>query len=165
VDAEQYRRITDPLRSRPRLTKGIQTVNRVLTALGYVMYPLLLVVLAVSGSALLLREILVPGISFVAVSVFRAIYNEQRPYERFGIPPVIPKDTKGKSFPSRHTFSLFMIAMCWLAYCVPVGVVLLAASVCLGTVRILSGVHYPHDVVAGALIAVACGIVGFWMIP
>lgn len=165
MNAEGYRRITEPLRSHPKLARGVKEANRALTVLGYVAYPLLLAVLACTGSPLLLREILVPSISFVAVSAFRAWYNEPRPYERFDIPPVIAKDTKGRSFPSRHTFSLFMIAMCWLAYCMPVGVVLLVASACLGTVRVLSGVHYPHDVVVGAVIAIACGIVGFWVIP
>ena len=55
-------------------------------------------------------SIIVPLVGFVAVSVFRYIVNRPRPYEKFDMPPVIPKDTHGRSFPSRHVFSAFIIA-------------------------------------------------------
>ena len=51
----------------------------------------------------------IPGISFVAVSIFRKCYNAKRPYEIYDFKPLIPKDTIGKSFPSRHVFSIFVI--------------------------------------------------------
>ena len=51
------------------------------------------------------------GSVFVGLSVVRKIINAPRPYEKFDMPPVLEKDTKGKSFPSRHVFSVFIIAM------------------------------------------------------
>ena len=47
----------------------------------------------------------------MVVSVSRKIINEPRPYEKYGVPPVLDKDTSGKSFPSRHVFSVFVIAV------------------------------------------------------
>ena len=55
------------------------------------------------------RALLVPGISFGAVSLFRWAFRAPRPYEVFETTPVIKKNTKGKSFPSRHVFSIFVI--------------------------------------------------------
>lgn len=165
MDARQYNAWSQPLRQKPGLLRALTAGNKALTYLGYVMYPLLLVLLVLNGDPFLLRCILVPGISFVAVSVFRKAFNKPRPYETLDIQPLIVKDTKGKSFPSRHAFSMFMIALCWLYWMPPVGIALCIAGIAMGIVRVLGGVHYPVDVVAGMLVAVVCGVVGFWIIP
>lgn len=175
---EQYARWTAPLRAHPRATRALLAANKLLTIVGYVAYPLLLVLLALealgfedggggsaSAGALLARCIIVPAISFVAVSAFRRVYNAPRPYEALDIQPLIAKDTRGKSFPSRHTFSMFMIAASWLAYQPIVGCALLTAGIVMGTIRVLGGVHFPRDVIAGALAAAAAGLVGYVLIP
>lgn len=115
---------------------------------------------------LLSKAILVPAVSFIAVSLLRALINAPRPYEAFALPPVIAKDTKGKSFPSRHAFSIFVIGVTFLAACpLPlVGWLILALGVCLAVVRVLAGVHFPRDVAAGALLGIACGCLGFWIV-
>ena len=99
----------------------------------------------------LLRAVLVPGISFVLVTVLRKVINAPRPYEVFDASPVIPKDTRGNSFPSRHAFSIFVIAMTFYACCplVWAGPVMFAAGVLLAVIRVVSGVHFPCDVVWG----------------
>ena len=60
-------------------------------------------------------------------------------------------------FPSRHAFSAFAIAASWFAASVPVAVVLLVAAGALAVCRVLGGVHFPRDVVAGAFIGSATG--------
>ncbi len=103
--------------------------------------------------------VLVPALSFVAVSVFRKIYNAPRPYEMYGFEPLIPKKTLGKSFPSRHVFSIFVIAVTVGHYypeaCIGLGL----AGVMLGALRVVSGVHFPRDVVAGGAVGIFFGIV------
>lgn len=148
-----------------RSVRAIALTNRVLTITGYIAYPVLLIALAVWQPSLLTREILVPAIGFVAVSVFRNLYNAPRPYEVSGKPPLIPKSTKGKSFPSRHTFCMFMIAMGWLRWIPVVGMALISCGCIMAVMRVMLGVHYPKDVIAGALIAILFGIIGFWAIP
>lgn len=98
------------------------------------------------------------GISFGLVTVFRRIFNAPRPYEVFSVPPLMRKDTHGQSFPSRHVFSVFIIAAVtsWL-YPLP-GAVLFAAGAVLAFVRVVTGVHFLRDVLAGAL----CGLVMGW---
>ena len=74
-------------------------------------YPLYLISLLLKRDTLLPQAVLVPAVSFVVVTLFRKIVNEPRPYEKYDLPPVIDKDAGGKSFPSRHVFSVFVIAV------------------------------------------------------
>lgn len=165
--------MTDALRARPVLARGVSLANKVITDAVYVAYPCLLVWLAyaaatgAAGAAgMLLRAALVPGISFVLVTVLRKVINAPRPYEVFDAAPVISKDTRGNSFPSRHAFSIFVIAMTFCACCplAWVGPVMLAAGVLLAVIRVVSGVHFPRDVVVGALLGVLAGFVGLWIL-
>ncbi|WP_456031094.1 phosphatase PAP2 family protein [Senegalimassilia anaerobia] len=165
--------MTDALRARPVLTRGVSLANKVITDAVYVAYPCLLAWLgyaAATGAAgaagMLLRAALVPGISFVLVTVLRKVINAPRPYEVFDAAPVIPKDTRGNSFPSRHAFSIFVIAMTFCACC-PLawtGPVMMAAGVLLAVIRVVSGVHFPCDVVVGALLGMLAGFVGLWIL-
>ena len=45
------------------------------------------------------------------------------------------------------------------------GAALMAAGAVMAAARVLGGVHFPRDVIAGALIGAGCGIAGFWLIP
>lgn len=164
MNANEYKRWSAPLREHPRAKNFILAANKALTYLGYAIYPLLLVILAAEGDSFFGRALAVPACCFVAVSVLRKLVNRARPYETLDIDPVIHKDTHGKSFPSRHAFSMAMIAMTWLYWCALVGIALLALSLAMAIVRVMGGVHYPSDVCAGVLIAALCGIIGFWII-
>ena len=155
------------------LTRGVSLANKVITDAVYVAYPCLLAWLgyaAATGAAgaagMLLRAALVPGISFVLVTVLRKVINAPRPYEVFDVAPVIPKDTRGNSFPSRHAFSIFVIAVTFCACCplAWVGPVMLVAGVLLAVIRVVSGVHFPCDVVVGALLGMLAGFVGLWIL-
>ena len=78
--------------------------------------------------------------------------------------PVLEKDTKGKSFPSRHVFSVFIIAMTIFYEHSGAGVLLGIIGLLLGIVRVLVGVHEPKDIIVGALAGIVCGIVGYYVI-
>ncbi|MGN0039111.1 MAG: phosphatase PAP2 family protein [Coriobacteriales bacterium] len=139
--------------------------NKAETYLFYLLYPLLLVLAWVFEPSYLPRAIAVPALAFVLVSVFRRLYNAKRPYEQLDIEPLIPKSTKGKSFPSRHVFSVYMIAMAWLPFNTVAGVLLLLLGIDMMFMRVLGGVHYPQDVLAGAACGILAGIVGFYIVP
>ena len=161
---EQYEAISRPFRGWPGAVKGLKITNRVLTLSCYLLYPALLLWALVTKDLRLLRLVLVPAVSFVSLSVVRRGLNRPRPYEALDIVPLIPRDKKGESFPSRHVFSVFVIAMTWGWVCPPVGYVLGVVGVLLAVTRVVAGIHFPRDVLAGALLGVACGWVGFYLL-
>ena len=48
------------------------------------------------------RFLLVPAAGFVAVTILRKLIAAKRPYEIYGFTPLLQKDTRANSFPSRH---------------------------------------------------------------
>lgn len=162
---ETYIKMTQPFRDHPEMAKGIHIANKACTAVMYISYPLLLLYLFINKDDSLLRAIFVPAISFVVLSVGRYLLNRPRPYEAFETPPVIAKNTKGKSFPSRHVFSatvisfVFLLVSPWLW----IGLLFCVITICLAIVRVVSGVHYPSDVIAGVLCGVLFTIIGFFV--
>ena len=161
MTAQQYEAWTRPLRKRPFLTKTLLCINKALTALVYVAYPLLLLVLLLQNDARILSVLLTPAISFVLVSVFRSHVNAPRPYEQLDIQPLIHKDTRGHSFPSRHVFSSAVISCAFLYTFSRIGVVLLLVTALLAIIRVLGGVHFPRDVIVGFCIGLLAGWIGF----
>ena len=88
------------------------------------------------------KLILTPFTSFILVSVIRKCIDAKRPYEKYNIKPLFVKDTKGDSMPSRHVFSITIIAMCWLYVSVPVGIIMLMLVAIMAASRVLAGVHF-----------------------
>ena len=158
---ETYIKMTQPFRDNPQMAKGIHIANQFCTRVMYVAYPILLMYLFLQKDARLFRAFLVPAVSFVLLSVVRRKINRPRPYETFEIPPIIKKDTKGHSFPSRHVFSAAMISMTFLLMSpwMWVGGLFLCITGMLAVVRVVSGVHYITDVLAGMGIAIVTAIV------
>lgn len=161
---EAYIKITGSIRENPRRLRLTKFTNKLLTAFVFLLYPLFLLVLFLRKNPFLLRAVIVPAVSFLAVTLFRKIVNLPRPYEKFGIPPVLEKDTPGKSFPSRHVFSVFIIAMTVFYVHPDAGFLLGIIGIVLGLIRVVGGVHEPKDIVAGALIGILCGYAGYFLI-
>ena len=99
--------------------------------------------------------IMVPALGFILLTLVRKWINQPRPYETWGIVPLLEKDSSGNSMPSRHVFSATIISMACLHANLPAGLILLLLSALLGLVRVLGGVHYPKDVLVGY----ACGLI------
>lgn len=158
MNADTYARISEPFRRNRTALRALELANRTSTLVFYAAYPLLLAILALTRSSLLAPCIIVPATTFLLVSLFRKQINAPRPYETLDIEPLIQKDTEGESFPSRHVFSAALISGCWFALNPLVGAILYALTAVLAAARVLGGVHFPKDVVAGAAIGIACGL-------
>lgn len=154
---QRYEQWAAPLRGRPGVVRALNIVNHGIVVVFYAAYALLLGWACVSDLWKLAPLVGVTAVGFAAVSFFRRRFNAPRPYECCAIAPLIARDGAGKSFPSRHAFSAFAIAASWFAASAPVAVVLLVAAVVLAVCRVLGGVHFPRDVVVGALIGSATG--------
>lgn len=79
-------------------------------------------------------------------------------YEQFGVR--IPTDS---SFPSGHTAACFCVAAACVCAFKAKGTPALAVAFLVGLSRIYLCLHYPTDVLAGALIGSACGVAGYFI--
>lgn len=161
---ETYIKITGLIRDDARKIHLVGRMNHLLTGFVFLLYPLFLLLLLIQQNPFIIRAILVPAISFVAVSIFRHILNVPRPYEKFELPPAIKKETHGNSFPSRHVFSVFIIAMTIFYVDTGIGILLCIIGIALGIIRVIGGVHEPRDIIAGALLGILSGFIGFYLI-
>lgn len=161
---ETYAKLTGAMRKKAKLTRLLNILNKALTYLIFAAYPAMLVYLLIKNRERLPMAIAVPAVSFVLLSVFRRTVNFPRPYEVFEMPPVIPKSTKGKSFPSRHVFCVAIIGVTAL-YALPklpvIGIIILVIAVLMAVLRVCSGVHFQRDVIAGFLCGVLMGAAGY----
>jgi len=141
----------------------LKILNICCTGFTYAAFAAVLVWLAITGNPMIIRLILTCGVSFVVLSVFRHFFNWPRPYEVYGIPPLVEKKTHGHSFPSRHVFSICVIGTSLLFILPALGILLFALGILLAAVRVLSGVHFLRYVLIGAVIGIFSGLIGFWM--
>ena len=113
------------------------------------------------------RLVLVSAIPFILVSAVRLVLNYERPYELVDLKPfekMRKRRKAGKSFPSRHVFSAFLIGVLLLCYNLPVAVATLVVGLFLAIERALLGIHFPKDVFFGALFGVLFGMIGMFVL-
>lgn len=146
---KNYEKIRGWFEKSPRRTALLRAAYYGLPLLTAAGYPVCLLLCFLRSRELFARAVLVPAAMFAAVSVFREIFDFPRPYEKEGIAPLIPKEKKGRSFPSRHAASAGMIAAVWLEVSPPAGAAFLLIAVLVAASRVLAGVHYVRDVAAG----------------
>ena len=87
-----------------------------------------------------------------------------RPYELYDFYENKPKEREGRSFPSRHAYSAFVIATIAFAYSIPLGIGLVLLGIALAVSRVLLGIHFIRDVVCGAIVGVISGLIGIFFL-
>ena len=154
---EWYDKRKSSLLQHPQLLQLMRVFNRMMTVLMPLAYLTLFGTNFISKGLgqELATYIMVPALGFILLTLVRKWINHPRPYETWGIIPLLDKDSSGNSMPSRHVFSATIISMACLHANLPVGLTLLVLSALLGLVRVLGGVHYPKDVLVGY----ACGLI------
>ena len=159
-----YERISEPFR-RDDYVRLINDADKLLVYIVAAAYIIVLLWLVISADERLPRMVLVPMFTFALVTTIRRKVDAPRPYELYAIDPIIFKDTRGESFPSRHLASAVIIAFAF-AWMNPVlGFLGFVASAIIAFTRLVGGVHFPRDIAAAIGISLVCGIVGFLIIP
>ena len=110
----QYQQISDSICRRKYGKLLINLLDNLITLMIFASYPILLVYSYFFAKSYFMELISVPLCSFIAVTLFRKAVNAERPYEVYNFTPIIDKDTKKHSFPSRHVFSAFMVGMSYM---------------------------------------------------
>ena len=100
-------------------------------------------------------SLLALAIGFLCTNVaVKPLIQRPRPYT--AVEGLVPLLTSGdpNSFPSGHTCAAFAAGLAWAGTCSArwARVAAVVSAVCMGLSRLYVGVHYPSDVLAGALI-------------
>ena len=161
---DQYTRMTQTVRRVCDRLPGGAAWLRVPTYCCAAAYLLSLLTLMLQRDARLLRLLLVPAVCFLTVTVLRPLIGRQRPYDRYGVPPVGRyRPGKGKSMPSRHPASAAAIACAVSAACpsVPCAAAMLLLCAMIAALRVLSGQHYISDVLAALALSFVLSAIGY----
>jgi undecaprenyl-diphosphatase len=87
------------------------------------------------------------------------VWDRPRPYEAHAGVHTWVARSHDPSFPSDHASAAFGIAFAVLMFDRLAGAFFVAAAALIGLGRVLVGVHYPGDVLAGALVGLGCAVV------
>lgn len=160
---ERWKRWTKRFRGKGSVkrVKALRIADKVIVAFFVLLYLLLAWGCVNTTPAAIIGYVASTLSCFVIMGILRRQWNKPRPYEVFDMKPLIPaKDRKsGKSFPSRHAFSAFLIAtMAVIIFRSLGGFLPLVMACALGCIRVLEGVHFPRDVVAGAVFGALAGV-------
>ncbi|MEV0533506.1 phosphatase PAP2 family protein [Kitasatospora sp. NPDC050463] len=116
-----------------------------------------------AGSTAMARVLASPLVVIVAYAVnsgFKSVVEEVRPCVQLGMRGTLEAcpGAGDWSFPSNHTVIAFAAATAlWFADR-RLGAVAVVAAVLMGASRVWVGVHYPHDVLVGALVGVLVAV-------
>jgi len=95
---------------------------------------------------------------FGIVEIMRLFYNRERPFEVFSISQLI-EHSSGNSFPSGHAAFFFALAVGIYFYNKKAGAWFIGAAGLISFARIYGGIHYPLDIIVGAVIGTVVAII------
>ena len=104
------------------------------------------------------EAVLMLALGAVNLGVYYALKRStrrQRPFERCDDIHACLKVPDAFSFPSGHTLHAFAFAMLLAAFHPPLAPLLWGFAVLVGLSRVVLGLHFPSDVVSGALLGTA----------
>ena len=105
------------------------------------------ILLVALASTLLARGIITESIRF--------FYHRPRPFITYDVHQLIAENSW--SFPSGHSITFFALATVIYFYNKKWGYWFLGVAAVIAVARVVAGVHYPSDVIGGALLGAACG--------
>ena len=98
----------------------------------------------------------------IVTEVIRSFYKVARPFALLGFSPLIAES--GSSFPSGHMAWFFALAMAiWFANR-RWGAWYFALSAVMGIARIYVGVHWPLDILCGAVVGILSALFIHWLL-
>ena len=106
------------------------------------------------------KMIAVPFFTLVFNTILRKLLNKPRPFLTDGVEKLVEHGESG-SFPSNHACSSMIISLSYILVCPRAVLPLIIFSFFTGLSRIMTGVHYPLDVLCGWLISLISGCIFF----
>lgn len=98
-------------------------------------------------------------VRFILVEFFHWFHFRLRPFVLHNIHLLIPYDSQQTAFPSGHASFYFALSTIIYMYNKKAGIVFYTVSFFIVLARVFVGVHWPSDILAGALVGVVMGLV------
>lgn len=135
-------------------------ITKLSSKLFYALYISVICLLLFKLDIILVPFLLIPASTLVAVKLVRYLLFRPRPFVSLDIKSLI-YHKNSSSFPSQHSSSAFVIAASVLYVYYPLGIISLVVAFITGLSRVMVGVHYPSDIIVGALMGLTFAILGF----
>jgi membrane-associated phospholipid phosphatase len=150
-----------------RLMVGFSQIGNGLTSLAVGL------ILLLAGAQVLAYELILGTLTlWLVVELLKFLVHRSRPFIRLTQARIVGQRAIGQSFPSGHTGQAFFIATLlaqhfqadlWVVF------LLCGTALLVGLTRMYVGAHYPRDVLAGAILGTAWGLLGgildgYWLI-
>lgn len=153
------------LNSRGRRPPLLDWLMLGLTQLGHFVFAIILALIFYFTESKLFAYSLIFGVITLGlmIEIIKLYIRRVRPYIKLKKIRIVGSKASGRSFPSGHTGQAFFLASLIMHYYnvnIYLGVLLYATALFVGITRIYVGMHYPRDVIAGALLGTAWGIIG-----
>ena len=140
MTAQRYQAIFDWFRARPAALRALGYAQKISVLGVYLVYGAVLAVTLWQRSGQFWRVLAVPAAVYVLGTLLRAAINRPRPYDCFSAAAIVA--------------AAFTV---W----VPLGVAACLLAAVVAVTRVLTGVHYPSDVLAGLAFGAGAAVIGF----
>lgn len=94
----------------------------------------------------------------IGTRVFKHNFERNRPFQNLQLDAIQRSPAGGFSFVSNHASNNFAYATFVSTFFPPARIVLFAVAIAVSYSRVYNGVHYPSDVLCGALLGMLSGI-------
>ena len=91
-------------------------------------------------------------LAWVIAGFIKDVFPTPRPFVVNGLMPTVGFNLRTGSFPSGHAAAAFAFGVSAFMHDGPVGLLMLIGSLLVGLSRVLGNVHYPIDILGGAIL-------------
>ena len=141
-----------------RIMLGFTQVGNGLTTLA------IAVILFLASQRYLAYELILGTLTlWLVVELVKFLIHRSRPFIRLAQARIVGYRARGRSFPSGHTSQSFFIATLMVQHfhtSIWLAILLYTIALLVGITRMYVGAHYPRDVLAGAILGSAWGLLG-----